>query len=110
MPFKSNPVLAIQMRRSALVAPHLLAQIHAAAGLAADERPDGAWHAEWEALRGLARHAVIASRCAAELAHDLEVDVEAAARNLAAHADQTTGVGRADEIVSRALESYGYEA
>ena len=51
MPQKQNPVDAVLIRSAALRAPGLAAQLHLAAGLAVDERPDGAWHAEWPALQ-----------------------------------------------------------
>lgn len=108
MPFKSNPVLAITMRRCALTAPHQLAQVATAAGLAGDERPDGAWHAEWQALRSLARDALISARSAAALLGGLEVDIDAAARNLAAHTHGDHGVGHAERVVDRVLDRYGY--
>ncbi|MFD6134747.1 lyase family protein [Isoptericola sp. NPDC056618] len=82
MPHKHNPVLSVLVRRSALAAPPLAAQVLASAGQAVDERPDGAWHAEWPALQQLARHAVAAAHSAAELLEGLEVDEEAVARNL----------------------------
>ncbi len=74
MPQKQNPVLSVLLKRTALSAPQLLAQVHLAAGQYVDERPDGAWHAEWAALRELARLAVAASSHAAELAQGLVVD------------------------------------
>ena len=79
MPHKRNPVLSVLLRRSAIAAPHLAATVLSAAGLAADERSDGAWHAEWPALQQLARHAVVTARLAAELLEGLEVDTSAAA-------------------------------
>ncbi|MFI9488610.1 lyase family protein [Promicromonospora sp. NPDC052451] len=103
MPHKRNPVLSVLLRRSALAAPHLAATVRTAAGLAADERPDGAWHAEWPALRDLARHAVAASRLGAELLDGLEVDAEAAARNLRAALPDAHGVGLAPALVDRVL-------
>jgi 3-carboxy-cis,cis-muconate cycloisomerase len=106
MPFKANPILSILMRRSALVAPHLLAQTAAAAALAVDERPDGAWHTEWDAARGLARHAVISSRCAAQLAEGLIFDRAAAARNLAAHGPADATTGNAGEVVDAIIARY----
>ncbi|AYF98227.1 lyase family protein [Protaetiibacter intestinalis] len=110
MPFKRNPVASVLIRRSALVAPHALAQLHTAAGLAVDERPDGAWHAEWPALRELARHAASASALAAELLEGLEVHPDAAARLLAAHPEVGDDPGAAVALVDRALESYGADA
>lgn len=110
MPFKANPVLSITMRRCALAAPHALAQVATGAGLAVDERPDGAWHVEWAALRSLARDALICARSAASLFAGLTVDAEATARNLAAHLPGDYGVGHAEKIVDRVLDAYGYGA
>ncbi len=110
MPFKSNPVLSISMRRCALAAPHALAQVTTGAGLAVDERPDGAWHVEWSALRALARDALICAHSAASLFAGLTVDTEATARNLAAHVPGDYGVGHAERIVDRVIDSYGYGA
>ncbi len=110
MPFKANPVLSITMRRCALAAPHALAQVTTGAGLAVDERPDGAWHAEWTALRSLARDALISARSAAALLAGLSVDEEVIARNLAAHTSGDFGVGHAEQIVDRVLDTYGYGA
>ena len=83
MPQKQNPVDAVLLRSAALRAPGLAAQLHLAAGLAVDERPDGAWHAEWPALQELLRLALGASARAAELAEGLSLDAERARGNLA---------------------------
>lgn len=77
MPHKRNPVLSVLIRSAALQAPQLLAQLHLAATLAVDERPDGAWHSEWPALRRLLELAVIACAQTAELVASLEVDTAA---------------------------------
>jgi 3-carboxy-cis,cis-muconate cycloisomerase len=76
MPQKQNPVLSILLRRTALTAPGLAATLHAAAALAVDERPDGAWHAEWATLRTLARQAVVAASQTTELLSGLQVDAD----------------------------------
>jgi 3-carboxy-cis,cis-muconate cycloisomerase len=76
MPQKRNPVLSVLVRSAALRAPGLAAQLHLSAALAIDERPDGAWHAEWPVLRELARLALGAARTAAELVPGIHVDVE----------------------------------
>jgi 3-carboxy-cis,cis-muconate cycloisomerase len=110
MPHKRNPVLSVLLRRSAIAAPHLAATVHSAAGLAADERPDGAWHAEWPALRDVARHAVVAARLGAELLDGLEVDAAAAARNLRSALPDAHGVGAAPAIVDRVLAAVGRRA
>ncbi|MGW9112219.1 lyase family protein [Microbacterium sp. NPDC055683] len=83
MPQKQNPTRSVLIRSAAIRAPHLAATLHAAAALAVDERPDGAWHAEWPALRELLRIALGASAHAAVLAAGLRVDADAVARNLA---------------------------
>lgn len=75
MPQKRNPVLSVLVRSAALRAPGLAAQLHVSATLAIDERPDGAWHAEWPVLRELARLALGAARTAAELVPGIHVDV-----------------------------------
>ena len=54
MPQKQNPAASVLIRSAALRAPQLGATLHLAAALAVDERPDGAWHAEWPTLRDLA--------------------------------------------------------
>ena len=74
MPGKRNPVLSVLVRSAALQAPLLGAQLHLAAAQAVDERPDGAWHAEWPALRRLLELTVTAASQAAELTAGLEVD------------------------------------
>jgi 3-carboxy-cis,cis-muconate cycloisomerase len=84
MPQKQNPAVSVLIRSAAIRAPHLGATLHTAAALAVDERPDGAWHAEWPTLRELLRLALGASAHAAALAEGLRVDSEAVARNLAA--------------------------
>lgn len=82
MPHKHNPVLSILIRRAAISAPPLAATLHTAAALANDERPDGAWHAEWDALRALARRAVVAGAQCGELIAGLEVYPAQMTKNL----------------------------
>jgi len=82
MPHKRNPVLAILMRHAAIAAPALAATLHTAAALSHDERPDGAWHAEWDTLRMLARRAVVAGSQCSELLAGLTVHPERMAANL----------------------------
>ena len=84
MPHKRNPVLSILIRRTAVAAPPLAATLHTAAALANDERPDGAWHAEWDTLRTLARRAVVAGSECGELLAGLTVHAQRMAENLAA--------------------------
>ncbi|WP_255572597.1 lyase family protein [Leucobacter tenebrionis] len=82
MPQKRNPTGSVLIRSAAIRAPQLGATLHAAAALAADERPDGAWHAEWQTLRELLRLALGAAAHAGTLVRGLRVDREAVRRNL----------------------------
>ncbi|WP_432487133.1 lyase family protein [Kineococcus sp. SYSU DK018] len=84
MPQKRNPALSVLVRRTADTAPALAAQLHAAAAAAGDERPAGAWHAEWAPLAALARTSLAAARQATELLIGLEVDTGAMGRTLRA--------------------------
>jgi 3-carboxy-cis,cis-muconate cycloisomerase len=111
MAHKHNPVLSVLLRRSALAMPALQAQVSTAAGLAVDERPDGAWHAEWPALQQLARHLAGSARIGAELLGGLVVHREAVARNLTRHLGVPPGdadLGAAPLIVDRVLREYGF--
>lgn len=74
MPGKRNPILAVLVRRAALTGPPLAATLHLAAATTVDERPDGAWHAEWAALRDLARRTVVAGSQTTELLAGLQID------------------------------------
>ena len=82
MPQKRNPVLATLIRSAALQVP-ALAAVLAQSMLAEDERPAGAWHAEWQPLRDCLRLAGGAAATAAELAQGLQVFPDALRRNLA---------------------------
>ncbi|MDM4141353.1 MULTISPECIES: lyase family protein [Mycobacterium] len=84
MPHKRNPVLSILIRRAAIAAPPLAATLHTAAALTDDERPDGAWHAEWDTLRTLGRRALVAASQSGELLAGLTVHTQRMAENLAA--------------------------
>jgi 3-carboxy-cis,cis-muconate cycloisomerase len=84
MPHKRNPVLSILIRRAAIAAPSLAATLHTAAALTDDERPDGAWHAEWDTLRTLARRTLVAASHSGELLAGLTVHSQRMAENLAA--------------------------
>lgn len=82
MPQKQNPVLSVLVRSAALQAPGQAAQLHLAAANFNDERPDGAWHSEWPALRQLLRLDLGAAVQLRELAEGLQVFPEAMRRNL----------------------------
>lgn len=82
MPQKQNPVLSVLVRSAALQAPGLAAQLHLAAANFNDERPDGAWHIEWPALRQLLALALGAAGHVRELAEGLQVFPDGMRRNL----------------------------
>ncbi|MFB0833799.1 lyase family protein [Arthrobacter halodurans] len=103
MPQKRNPVLSVLIRSAALAAPQQAAQLFLAAGTAVDERPDGAWHSEWAALRELLRLAAGAAEKLAELATGLEVDTAAMGRNVGISGDLLVS----ERIVARAAPLLG---
>ncbi|MFV0494357.1 lyase family protein [Mycobacterium sp.] len=84
MPHKRNPVLSILIRRAAVAAPPLAGTLHTSAALANDERPDGAWHTEWDTLRILVRRTVAAGAQCGELLAGLGVHARRMAENLGA--------------------------
>ncbi|TLS44678.1 3-carboxy-cis,cis-muconate cycloisomerase [Streptomyces montanus] len=120
MPHKANPVRATLIAAAARHAPQLAATLYGSLA-AEDERPAGAWHAEWEPLRDLLRLVGGAARDAAELAEGLQVHAEA----MRAHLDLTHGLivserlsaelapvlgrARAKELLTRAAERAGAE-
>ncbi|MEP6816770.1 MAG: lyase family protein [Marmoricola sp.] len=115
MPHKRNPVLGVLLRAAAQQAPLLGAQLHLAAGSVVDERPDGAWHAEWPALRRLMVVTATAAAQAADLVPHLEVHADTmrdravgAAEVLLAErgtggADPASYLGANDALVDHAL-------
>ncbi len=94
MPQKRNPTASVLIRSAALRAPQLGATLHLAAAFAVDERPDGAWHAEWPTLRELLRLALGATAHACAVVEGLRVDGDAIARNL----DATGGLILAERL------------
>ncbi|MEU0389878.1 3-carboxy-cis,cis-muconate cycloisomerase [Streptomyces chartreusis] len=95
MPHKSNPVRSTLIASAARRAPQLAATLYGSLA-AEDERPAGAWHAEWEPLRDLLRLAGGAARDAVELAEGLRVRPEV----MREHLDLTDGL-----IVSERLSA-----
>ncbi|MFF5979910.1 3-carboxy-cis,cis-muconate cycloisomerase [Streptomyces olindensis] len=95
MPHKANPVRSTLIASAARRAPQLAATLYGSLA-AEDERPGGAWHAEWEPLRDLLRLAGGAARDAVELAEGLRVRPGA----MRAHLDLTGGA-----IVSERLSA-----
>ncbi|MFI1292161.1 3-carboxy-cis,cis-muconate cycloisomerase [Streptomyces sp. NPDC020792] len=95
MPHKANPVRSTLIAATARRAPQLAATLYGSLA-AQDERPPGAWHAEWEPLRELLRLVGGAARDAAELTEGLRVDADA----MRAHLGLTHGL-----IVSERLSA-----
>ncbi|MFI2640543.1 3-carboxy-cis,cis-muconate cycloisomerase [Streptomyces sp. NPDC018610] len=95
MPHKANPVRSTLIAAAARRAPQLAATLYGSL-MAEDERPAGAWHAEWEPLRELLRLVGGAARDAVELTEGLRVDTDA----MRAHLDLTHGL-----IVSERLSA-----
>ncbi|MFC0582823.1 lyase family protein [Micrococcoides hystricis] len=87
MPHKQNPVLSVLIKNGALAAPQLLAQVYTGAVANVEERADGGWHTEWEALRGLIRTTGAAVEKTHELVSGLRVFPEWMADNLARHGE-----------------------
>lgn len=82
MPQKQNPILSVLIRSASLSAPGHVSTLLTAAALSVDERPDGAWQAEWPALRELLRLAGGASCRGAELFEGLVVNPSRMRQNL----------------------------
>ncbi|OPG09172.1 3-carboxy-cis,cis-muconate cycloisomerase [Streptomyces sp. GKU 895] len=95
MPHKANPVRSTLVAAAARRAPQLAATLYGSLA-AEDERPAGAWHAEWEPLRDLLRLVGGAARDAAELTEGLRVNADA----MREHLDLTHGL-----IVSERLSA-----
>jgi 3-carboxy-cis,cis-muconate cycloisomerase len=95
MPHKSNPVRSTLIASAARRAPQLAATLYGSLA-AEDERPAGAWHAEWEPLRELLRLVGGAARDAADLTGGLRVRADV----MRQHLDLTGGL-----IVSERLSA-----
>ncbi len=87
MPHKRNPVGSVLVRAAALQAGPLAGTLHQCAALTVDERPDGAWHAEWPTLQRLLGLAATAADRAASVAEGLQVDADVMARRVAGSGD-----------------------
>ncbi|MEV0627253.1 3-carboxy-cis,cis-muconate cycloisomerase [Nonomuraea wenchangensis] len=99
MPHKHNPVRATMIAAAARQVPALAAVLYASLA-AEDERPSGAWHAEWQPLRECLRLVAGAARDAAELVAGLRVHPDRMRANLTLSG--STGSARA--LVERALK------
>ncbi|MFB7292360.1 3-carboxy-cis,cis-muconate cycloisomerase [Actinacidiphila glaucinigra] len=81
MPHKANPVRATLIAAAARQVPALAAVLYGSLA-AEDERPAGAWHAEWQPLREALRLVGGATRDTAELAAGLRVHPQRMRENL----------------------------
>jgi 3-carboxy-cis,cis-muconate cycloisomerase len=102
MPHKRNPVTAVLLVSAAKQSPGLVSTLFAAQ-VSEDQRPTGAWHAEWAALRQLEALAIDSSTAAASLASRLEVDVERMRSNL----ELTDGLLYSERVTAVLAESLG---
>ncbi|MGW5662427.1 3-carboxy-cis,cis-muconate cycloisomerase [Streptomyces sp. NPDC003758] len=113
MPHKANPVRATLIAAAARRAPQLAATLYGSLA-AEDERPAGAWHAEWEPLRDLLRLVGGAAHDAVHLTEGLRVDADAmrehlglthgliVSERLAARLAPVLGRARAKELLTEA--------
>ncbi|MFC5835487.1 3-carboxy-cis,cis-muconate cycloisomerase [Nonomuraea insulae] len=100
MPHKHNPVRATMIAAAARQVPPLASILYGSLA-AEDERPSGAWHAEWQPLREALRLVAGAAGDAAELAADLRVHPDRMRANLTITGDATP----APALVDRATEA-----
>ncbi|MGP8298044.1 3-carboxy-cis,cis-muconate cycloisomerase [Streptomyces inhibens] len=95
MPHKANPVRATLIAAAARQVPALAAVLYGSLA-AEDERPAGAWHAEWQPLRDALRLVGGAARDAAELTAELRVHPHRMRHNL----DATGGLVVTERLVA----------
>ncbi|MEV6792967.1 3-carboxy-cis,cis-muconate cycloisomerase [Streptomyces sp. NPDC051320] len=95
MPHKANPVRATLIAAAARQLPALAAVLFGSMA-AEDERPAGAWHAEWQPLRQALRLAGGAARDTAELVGGLRVRQ----RPMRDHLDLTGGLIVSERLVA----------
>ncbi|WP_066370037.1 lyase family protein [Herbidospora mongoliensis] len=105
MPHKSNPVHATLIAACARQAPALAATLYGAMA-AEDERPAGAWHAEWEPLRTLLRLAGGAASHAVALTGGLQVHPARMRQNLSI----TGGLIVAERVMNELSRKIGKKA
>ncbi|MHA6765199.1 3-carboxy-cis,cis-muconate cycloisomerase [Streptacidiphilus sp. PAMC 29251] len=98
MPHKANPVRATMIAATARQVPALAAVLFGSL-VAEDERPAGAWHAEWQPLREALRLVGGAARDAAELTQGLRVHPHVMRANL----DRSDGL----IVTEHLLAAYG---
>jgi 3-carboxy-cis,cis-muconate cycloisomerase len=99
MAHKANPARSVLVASAARQLP-ALASVIGASAVAEQERPAGAWHAEWQPLRAMLRLAGGAACRTSQLVPGLRFDTDAMGRNLAHLAGS---VGQDDGWVDRHL-------
>lgn len=102
MPHKRNPVTSVLLVSAARQVPGAVSTLFAAQ-VAEDQRPSGAWHAEWAALRQLERLAIDSATAGASLVSRLEVDVARMRANL----DVTDGLIYSERVSTVLAEAIG---
>ena len=105
MPHKRNPVTSVLITAAARQTPGLVATLYGSM-LAEDQRPSGAWHAEWQSLRVLERLTVSAVTGAASLAERLDIDADRMRANL----DLTDGLVFSERVTTIIAEALGKTA
>ena len=105
MPHKRNPVTSVLITAAARQTPGLVATLYGSM-LAEDQRPSGAWHAEWQSLRVLERLTVSAVTGAASLAERLDIDADRMRANL----DLTDGLVFSERVTTILAEALGKTA
>jgi 3-carboxy-cis,cis-muconate cycloisomerase len=105
LPHKQNPVGSVLITAIARRMPGLVASLYAA-GVHEHERATGAWHAEWEPLRELARLAGSASVRTARLLSELRVHPEKMRANL----ELTQGLVMSESVAARLAPTLGRAA
>jgi 3-carboxy-cis,cis-muconate cycloisomerase len=101
MPHKANPAQSVLVASAARQLP-ALGSVLAAAAAAEQERPAGAWHAEWQTLRTMLRLSSGAVRRTAALTEHVEFDHDAMQRNL----DQLVAASGHDRVWARAQTAH----
>ncbi|MEV0819718.1 3-carboxy-cis,cis-muconate cycloisomerase [Nonomuraea rubra] len=99
MPHKHNPVRATMIAAAARQVPPLAAILYGSLA-AEDERPSGAWHAEWQPLREALRLVAGAARDAAELVADLRVHPDRMRANVAVPGDPGAAPALVDLVLN----------
>jgi 3-carboxy-cis,cis-muconate cycloisomerase len=118
MPHKANPTQSVLVTAAARQLP-ALGSVLAASAVSEQDRPPGAWHAEWQPLRDMLRLAGAAAERTATLVPGLVLDHDAMARNLSQLVgalgrddlwvtEQTAGAGLwVDRVLARCDEVLG---